>query len=171
MNPRTVLRWIDTVNRQIGQGVAWLILAMVLVTVGDVIMRYLFNTGAVFIQELEWHLFGVLFLLAAGYTLLIDGHVRVDIFYARLPKRSKAWIDLFGTVVLLLPVCAVVVWSSHKFVGNSWGFQEGSPDPGGLPARYIIKSMIPLGFLLLGIQGIGEAIRSVLTITSPEERD
>lgn len=171
MDPRTVLRWIDSVNRHTGQGVAWLSLAMVLVTVGDVIMRYLFNTGAVFIQELEWHLFGVLFLLAAGYTLLIDGHVRVDIIYARLSKRSKAWIDLFGTVVLLLPVCALVVWSSHKFVGNSWAFQEGSPDPGGLPARYIIKSMIPLGFLLLGLQGIGEAIRSVLTITSPEERD
>ena len=169
MYARRLLRWIDTINLHIGQSVAWLTLAMVLVTVGDVIMRYLFNTGAVFIQELEWHLFGFLFLLAAGYTLLIDGHVRVDIFYARLPERSKAWVDLICTLVFLLPVCAIIIWSSQKFLINSWRFGEGSPDPGGLPARYIIKSIIPLGFMLLALQGIAEIIRNALKIFAPEE--
>ena len=169
MYARRLLRWIDTINLHIGQGVAWLTLTMVLGTVGDVIMRYLFNTRAVFIQELEWHLFGVLFLLAAGYTLLIDGHVRVDIFYARLSERGKAWIDLICTLVFLLPVCALIIWASQKFLINSWRFGEGSPDPDGLPARYIIKSMIPLGFMLLAMQGFAEIIRNCLKLFAPEE--
>jgi TRAP-type mannitol/chloroaromatic compound transport system permease small subunit len=142
----------------------------VLITVGDVIMRYIFHTGAVFIQELEWHLFGILFLLAAGFTLLRDGHVRVDIFYARLSRRGKAWVDLLGVLLLLLPVCALVIWSSQKFVANSWAFREGSPDPGGLPARYLIKAVIPLGFMLVALQGVSEAIKNLRVLMGPEER-
>ena len=171
MDVNRALRVIDSLNDRIGRGVSWLTLAMVLVTVGDVISRKLFNTGAVFIQELEWHLFGFVFLLAAGYTLLEDGHVRVDIFYAKATKRTKARIDLFGTVVFLLPMCVLLVWASRKFILNSWGFQEGSPDPGGLPARYIIKGMIPLGFVLLAIQGIAQAIRAYMAAFGPEEAE
>jgi len=161
---------IDQVNRRIGEAAAWLSLAMVVLTVVDVVMRYLFNTGAVWVQELEWHLFGLTFLLAAGYTLLMDAHVRVDIFYARQPRRVKAWIDLFGTLLFLFPVCAVVLWSSQKFVLNSWGFQEGSPDPGGLPGRWLIKSMIPVGFLLVALQGVSELLKNVLVLSRPEEK-
>jgi TRAP-type mannitol/chloroaromatic compound transport system permease small subunit len=169
MNLDKLTGHIDQVNRRIGEAVAWLSLAMVLLTVVDVIMRYLFNTGAVWVQEMEWHLFGVVFLLAAGYTLLHDAHVRVDIFYARQPKRVRAWIDLVGTLIFLFPVCAVVLWSSQKFVINSWGFQEGSPDPGGLPARYILKAMIPFGFVLVTLQGISELLKNIAVLMRPEE--
>ena len=170
MNLEKLARGIDQINLRIGQGVAWLSLAMVLLTTVDVIMRYVFHTGAVFVQELEWHLFGLLFLLAAGYALLTDAHVRVDIFYAKLSRRGKAWVDLLGTLLLLLPVCALVIWSSHKFIANSWGFREGSPDPGGLPARYLIKSVIPVAFLLLAVQGISEALKNLLVLAERGER-
>lgn len=168
MDAKRLVNWIDTFSRRLGHGASWLTLAMVLVTVGDVIMRYLFNTGAVFIQELEWHLFGFLFLLSGGYTLLENGHVRVDIFYAKSSTRTKAWIDLGGALIFLLPLCVLIIWASQKFVGNSWAFQEGSPDPGGLPARYIIKAMIPLGFFFLALQGVAEAIRAGLVILGQE---
>jgi len=170
MNLIALIRRIDRINMSIGQAVSWLSLAMVLVTVVDVIMRYLLNTGAVWVQETEWHLFGLTFLLSAGYTLQRDGHVRVDIFYAKRSRRTKAWIDLFGTLLFLFPVCAVVIWSSHKFVMNSWDFREGSPDPGGLPARYLIKAMIPTAFVLVAVQGVSELLKQLTTLFGRKER-
>ena len=169
MNLDKITNGIDSVNRRLGEAVAWLTLAMVLLTTVDVIMRYVFNTGAVWVQEMEWHLFGVVFLMAAGYALLTDAHVRVDIFYARLSPRGRAWVDLLGTLLLLFPVCALVIWSSHKFLTNSWGFQEGSPDPGGLPARWLIKSVIPLGFVFVTLQGASEALKNLKVLLRREE--
>jgi TRAP-type mannitol/chloroaromatic compound transport system permease small subunit len=168
MDLRRIAGWIDRFSRHAGHAVSWLTLAMVLLTTVDVIMRYVFRTGAVFVQELEWHLFGLVFLLAAGYALMMDAHVRVDIFYSQMSPRAKAWIDFLGTLLFLFPVCALVIWSSHKFIANSWGFQEGSPDPGGLPARYLMKSAIPLGFILVAIQGVSELIKSYLRIAARE---
>jgi TRAP-type mannitol/chloroaromatic compound transport system permease small subunit len=169
MDLPSIANGIDRLNRRFGEAVAWLTLGMVLITVVDVIMRYLFNTGAVWVQELEWHLFGMVFLLAGGYALLHDAHVRVDIFYAHQSPRVRAWIDLMGTVLFLFPVCALVLWSSQKFVLNSWGFQEGSPDPGGLPARYLIKGVIPLGFALIALQGVSELIKNALRVMHEKE--
>lgn len=163
-------RAIDQVNRRVGEGVAWLTLAMVLLTTVDVIMRYLFNTGAVWVQEMEWHLFGLVFLLAAGYALLTDAHVRVDIFYARLTPRGRAWVDFLGTLLILFPVCVLVIWSSQKFLMNSWGFRESSPDPGGLPARYLIKAVIPLGFVLLAVQGVSELLKNLMVLLHSGEK-
>ena len=96
-------------------------------------------------QELEWHLFAVVFLIGAAYTLKQEGHVRVDILFIHFSKKTKAWIDLFGTIVFLIPFCLIIIYSTQKFISNSWAVREISPDPGGLPARYILKSMIPLG--------------------------
>ncbi|MFQ5691656.1 MAG: TRAP transporter small permease subunit [Nitrospinota bacterium] len=155
---RACVRFVDALNERVGRGVAWLTLAMVLLTVGDVIARYAFGTGAVAVQELEWHFFAALFLLGAGYTFLQDGHVRVDILYARLSERWKMGIDLFGGLFFLLPTCAVVIWTSSRFVAASWRLLEGSPDPGGLPARYVLKAMIPLGFALLALQGLARVV-------------
>jgi len=95
--------WIDTVNEWIGKGVAWVTLGLVLVVFIDVVMRYLFNTSFVFTQELEWHLFAFIFLIGAGYTLLHDGHVRVDIIYQRLGYKGRAWTNLIGVIFFLLP--------------------------------------------------------------------
>jgi TRAP-type mannitol/chloroaromatic compound transport system permease small subunit len=155
----TVSRAIDAINEWVGTGVRILTLLMVLVTTYDVIMRYLFHRSFVFVQELEWHLFAVLFLLAAGYAHLRGDHVRVDIFYARMPRRVKARIDLVCALFFLFPTCFLLVWTSMPFIRASVGVLEGSPDPGGLPGRFVLKMAIPIGFTLLGLQGLSELVK------------
>lgn len=149
--------------------VAWITLVLVLLISYDVAMRYLFQSGSVALQELEWHLFALIFLLGAAYTFKHDEHVRVDVFYKsrRLTKRGRAYIDLTGHLFFLLPFCILVIDSSLPFVGNAFDLGEGSPDPGGLPHRYLLKAAIPTGFLLLALQGVAGIIRSVQTIICP----
>lgn len=159
-----VVEAIDWLNQKTGRVVAWLSTIMVLVVTTDVIMRYLFRTSYVFVQELEWHLFGALFLLGAGYTLLHDDHVRVDIFYQRLSAKNQAWVNLLGVLFFLLPGCVLVILTSWQFFINSWSFGEGSPDPGGIPARYVLKSLIPIGFSLVALQGVSLGLKSFLLI-------
>ena len=165
---KTVSRWIDILNEWVGRGVAWVTLALVVVIFVDVVMRYLFNTSFVFTQELEWHLFGFIFLIGAGYTLLHDGHVRVDIIYQRLGLKGQAWINLLGVIFFLIPGCLMVMTTSWKFVVNSFMIMEGSPDPGGIPLRFIIKGCIPAGFFLLLIQGLSLGIHSLMRILGIE---
>ena len=165
---KTVSRWIDILNEWVGRGVAWVTLALVVVIFIDVIMRYLFNTSFVFTQELEWHLFAFIFLIGAGYTLLHDGHVRVDIIYQRLGLKGRAWINLLGVIFFLIPGCLMVMSTSWKFTLNSFMMMEGSPDPGGIPFRFIVKGCIPAGFLLLLIQGISLGMHSLLQILGIE---
>lgn len=138
-----------------------------IVIVIDVLMRYLFNTTSAASFELEWHLFAAVFLLGAAYTLQHDKHVRVDVFYTRFSDTQKAWVNTIGTLFLLLPFCAVACLESVSFVESSFAVQETSPDPGGLPARYLIKSAIPIGFFLLGLQGINLLLKSVTKIIRP----
>lgn len=157
----TLVRSIDAVNDRVGRGTAWLALLLVLVTTYDVFMRYLFNTSFVFIQEMEWHLFAVMFLVTAGYAHLLNSHVRVDIIYARLSRRTQARIDLACGLIFLFPTVFLLIWTSIPFVAASARILEGSPDPGGIPGRFLLKAVIPLGFLLLGLQGISETIKSV----------
>lgn len=166
-------RLIDAGNEWVGRGVAWVTLLMVLVVFVDVVMRYALNMSYVFTQEMEWHLFAFVFLMGAGYTLLHDGHVRVDIFYQRLSPKARAWVNLIGVIFFLIPGCFMVVYTSWNFVANSFGMMEGSPDPGGVPYRFIIKSAIPIGFALLLLQGISLGIHSFLIIIGrevPEEQ-
>jgi len=165
---KTVSRWIDILNEWVGRGVAWVTLALVVVIFVDVIMRYLFNTSYVFTQELEWHLFAFIFLIGAGYTLLHDGHVRVDIIYQRLGLRGRAWINLLGVIFFLIPGCLMVMSTSWKFAVNSFMIMEGSPDPGGIPFRFIVKGCIPAGFFLLLIQGLSLAMHSLMQILGIE---
>ena len=161
-------RLIDQLNEWIGRGVAWVTLGLVLVVFVDVCMRYLFNTSFVFTQELEWHLFAFIFLVGAGYTLLHDGHVRVDIIYQRLGLKGRAWINLIGVIFFLFPGCIMIILTSLKFVINSWSIMEGSPDPGGIPFRFIIKATIPVGFFLLLLQGASLGIHSLLQLLGLE---
>jgi TRAP-type mannitol/chloroaromatic compound transport system permease small subunit len=159
-------------NRWIGEGVSWVTLGLVLVVFIDVVMRYGFNTSFVFTQELEWHLFAFIFLIGAGYTLLTDDHVRVDIVYQRLSPKARAWVNLIGVIVFLLPGCTMLIVTSWKFTYNAWTILEGSPDPGGIPYRFIIKGTITVGFLLLALQGISMGVHSLfqlLGIEKPEE--
>jgi len=148
--------------------VAWSTALVVLVVFVDVVMRYAFNTSFVFTQELEWHLFAFIFLMGAGYTLLYDGHVRVDIFYQRLSPKAQAWINLIGVLLFLIPGCVMVIATSWSFVANSWAVMEGSPDPGGIPYRFLLKACIPAGFILLLLQGVSLWIKSLFTILGEE---
>jgi TRAP-type mannitol/chloroaromatic compound transport system permease small subunit len=156
--------WIDTLNAWVGRAVAWVTLLVVVVVFSDVVMRYAFNTSYVFTQELEWHLFSVIFLIGAGYTLLKDGHVRVDIIYQRFGEKGRAWINLVGVLLFLLPGCFLVITTSLNFVQMSFAVLEGSSDPGGIPYRFILKACIPVGFALMTLQGLSLGIKSLLTI-------
>jgi TRAP-type mannitol/chloroaromatic compound transport system permease small subunit len=162
-------RLIDKMNEWVGRGVSWVTLILVLVVFIDVVMRYLFNTSFVFTQELEWHLFGFIFLIGAGYTLLHDGHVRVDIIYQRLGLKGRAWINLCGVILFLIPGCLMVITTGWKFTANSFSMLEGSPDPGGIPFRFIIKGCIPFGFTLLLLQGISLGLHSFMQLLGMEE--
>ncbi|MEP0984567.1 TRAP transporter small permease subunit [Ekhidna sp.] len=155
------MTFIDNLNKTIGAIVSWLSLILVLVIVVDVILRYTLSITSAASFELEWHLFATIFLLGAAYTLQEDKHVRVDVFYHRFSDKSKAWVNLIGTLLLLLPFCGIAFWESLSFVSTSFNLAETSPQPGGLPARWLIKSTIPIGFFLLGLQGISLILQSI----------
>ncbi|MEQ8684581.1 MAG: TRAP transporter small permease subunit [Imperialibacter sp.] len=158
---------IDALNEYTGRLISWLAGIMVLVFCFDVAMRYIFNISFASVFELEWHFFAAIFLIGAGYTLKHDKHVRVDVFYGEMSPKKQAYVNLLGVLLFLLPICIVIIKISLLFVYNSWIIRENSPDPGGLPARYIIKAFIPIGFSLLFLQGISLALKSLVTILNP----
>jgi TRAP-type mannitol/chloroaromatic compound transport system permease small subunit len=159
-----VVRLIDALNNRVGQFISWLSTLLVLVVCYDVFTRYFLRSSSVAMQELEWHVFAVLFLIGAAYTLKEDSHVRVDVFYSTLTPRGKAMIDLFGSLVFLIPFSILIIWTSQGFISMSYAIQETSPDPGGLPYRYLLKAMIPAGFGLVLLQGVAMALRSFCTL-------
>lgn len=158
------IRLVDRINEKIGVLTSWLTALLVLVVSYDVVVRYLFGESSVGLQELEWHIFALIFLVSAAYTLKVDEHVRVDVFYTRLSSKRKAWINLLGSIFLLIPFCIIVIISSQDFVLNSFRVSETSPDAGGLPARYILKAFIPISFFLLLLEGISLAFKSFVQI-------
>lgn len=158
------VRLIDRLNDTIGRGVAWLTLAMVLITFAVVVLRYIYSIGWVWMQESYVWLNGIVFMLGAGYTLLHNGHVRVDIIYRTASPRYKAIIDIFGSFVLLLPMVTVVFWVSFNYVVASWLKFEESREAGGLPGLFLLKTVILAFCLLLGLQGLALAGRSVLSL-------
>ncbi len=159
-----IIKIIDAANEKVGSATAWLSFVLVLVVCYDVFTRYFLKVSSVAVQELEWHLFSVLFLLSAAYTLKNDGHVRVDVIYSRLNKKSKAVINLIGSILLLIPFSLMVVFTSKNFVYSSFQIMETSPDPGGLPARFVLKSFLPISFIFLFLQGITLFLRSLITL-------
>ena len=134
---------------------------MIFIIVSDVFFRYVFSITSAASYEIEWHLFGLMFLLGAAWTLDQDKHVRVDLFYQTFSPKMKAFINLIGTLIFLIPFCWVTLITSIDFVQSSFLLNETSPDPGGLPARYLIKLAIPVGFGLLILQGIVVIINSI----------
>jgi len=165
---RRLCQRIDALNDWVGKVAAWATAIVVVVVFVDVVMRYAFNTSFVFTQEMEWHLFAFIFLMGAGATLLKDGHVRVDIFYQRFSQRHRAWINIIGVLFFLIPGCFMIILTSLKFVSSSFAVMEGSPDPGGIPYRFILKSCIPAGFILVLLQGIALGIRSIYHINGKD---
>jgi TRAP-type mannitol/chloroaromatic compound transport system permease small subunit len=165
---KKISQFIDALNEKTGLFAAWLTTFMVITVVYDVIMRYGFKKGNIAVQEMEWHIFAVVFLIGAAYSLKKDAHVRVDILYTKLSTKKRAWIDLMGTFIFLIPFSIMVIYSTSNFIESSWAVREVSPDPGGLPGRYILKAMIPAGFVLLILQGISQAIKNFLVIIGKE---
>jgi len=170
-------RRIDRFSTWSGRVLQWLTLAMVGIGAFNAIARYLDKYTGLGLSsntwlELQWYLFSIVFLLGAAYTLREDAHVRVDVLYGTLSKRGKAWIDLLGTMLFLVPFCLLVLYMSWDFVINSWATWEQSSDPGGL-ARYPIKTMIPLALLLVLVQGSAVVIRAIAVLRGlddPPER-
>lgn len=166
-------RIIDRLNDRVGWTVSWLTTLLVLLVCFDVITRYLFRTTQAWIVELEWHLFALIFLFGAGYAFRHDRHVRVDLFYAKFSPKDKALVNLVGAVVFLIPWCLLIIYFSFDFAMVSFHDREVSPDPGGLPAFYVIKFAIPAGIFLLLLQAISSLIDALLIYSGyrqpPEE--
>ena len=158
---QNIINNIDRFTRWIGQGIAWLTTILVIVIFIDVIVRYFFNASQAWITEFEWHLFALVFLLGAAYTFQDDAHVRVDLFYAKFSAKRKAGINIVGILLFLIPWCLVVLRAANKYAFNSYKIGEASPDPAGLPLRWIIKYAIVAGFLLLLFQAISVMLRSI----------
>ncbi len=158
------IKTIDAFTEYFGKIISWLSTFMVIVVCYDVASRYIFNKSLVAVQELEWHLFGFLFLLGAAYTLKNNRHVRVDVFYDNMNEKKKAFIDFFGTLIFLIPFSLLVIYSSKNFVIFSYNFHEGSPNPGGLPYRFILKAAIPVGFIMVVMQGLSMLFRNFLIL-------
>jgi len=156
---------IDTISEWSGRGVAWLTLAMVLVQFVVVMLRYVFDWNRIYIQESVVYLHAIIFLVGAAYTLKHDGHVRVDIFYREMKPRAKAWVNLLGTLFLLLPTCGFIFWVSWDYVASSWRIFEGSREAGGLPGVFMLKSVILIMAAMVVLQGIAEALRNLLILS------
>jgi TRAP-type mannitol/chloroaromatic compound transport system permease small subunit len=158
---------IDRANAAVGRAAAWCCLYVVLSEFAVVFLRYALGIGSVKLQESVLYAHAGLFMLAIAWTLQADGHVRVDIFYAQLGPRWRALVDLFGALLFLLPFAAVLLVLSIPYVERSWVILERSPEAGGLPFVYLLKTLIPLFAVLIGLQGIAQAIRAALVLSGP----
>jgi TRAP-type mannitol/chloroaromatic compound transport system permease small subunit len=156
---RELARQIDRFQDVLGRALSWLMLAMVLTVFFDVVSRYLLARTYVFTQELEWYIFAVAYLMAGGYVMLWDEHVRVDIMYSRMSPRKRAWVDFVLLFVFFFPSALLVIYTTWPFFRNAWTVYEGSPDPGGIPARWALKGVIIVAFSTMVIQGVSEAIK------------
>ena len=157
---------LESISEFSGKAVAWLVLMMVFMVSYDVAMRYLFNSGSTTLQELEWHFFSLIFLLGAAYTLKYDDHVRLDLIYHshHMDDLKRSWVNILGGIFLLVPFCLLIIISSWPFVSQAFIYNEGSPDPGGLPYRWILKAAIPTGFLLLMLQGLADILKNICKV-------
>lgn len=153
-------RGIDALNERVGRATHWLILAAILFSAGNAIARYGFNLSSNAFLDIQWYLYSVVFLCAAGYTLKHNQHVRIDLVSGMLSPRARAWVDIFGGVFMLLPVCIIIFWYGWTAFQEAYRIQEASLDAGGLP-RWPIKVVVPIAFLLLILQGISETIKRI----------
>jgi TRAP-type mannitol/chloroaromatic compound transport system permease small subunit len=169
-------RLIDALTERVGRLVIWLVLVATLISAGNALARYALGESSNAWLEIQWYLFGAMFLLAAGYTLKHNGHVRIDIFYNRFGTRGQAWIDLLGGLLFLLPMAVLLTWLAWPMFLDALLTHEMSSDAGGL-VRWPVKLLLPLGFSLLALQGVAEVIKRlgvlsghfVLPYEAPEE--
>lgn len=161
---RKIVQLIDAFTEFSGRVLAWLVLAMAILTSLIVVLRYGFNTGSILAQELVIYMHGCLFMLGAAYALKKGAHVRVDIFYRDFKPRGQAWVNSLGGIIFLLPLCIFIAFVSWNYVADAWTIRESSPEPGGIPAVFLLKSLLPLMALNLFVQGLAETLRAALTL-------
>ena len=163
-----LLRALDAFTEVSGRWLAWLALGMAAVTAFVVLLRYGFNIGSIASQEAVTYMHGSLFMLGAAYTLKHNGHVRVDIFYRSFKPRTQAWINSLGDIVFLLPVCLFILGASWSYVSESWAIREVSPEPGGIPAVFLLKTLLLLLPINLLLQGVAEILRNAIVLVEGE---
>ena len=159
-----VSRFIDLLNAFTGKTIAWLTIAMVLVTCIIVVTRYVFDLGSIALQESVMYMHGMVFMLGIGFTLKEKGHVRVDVLYEKFPERTQTLIDIAGHLLFLMPVSIFIFWTSLDYVSFAWSVKETSAQPGGLPGVYLLKLIIPTMAALLFLQGVSELLKSILKL-------
>jgi TRAP-type mannitol/chloroaromatic compound transport system permease small subunit len=152
---------IDRLNGAVGRAAAWLCVFVVAVQFGVVVLRYVFGLGSIWLTESIIYAHAALFMLAAAWTLREGGHVRVDVFYADASRRTRAWIDLGGALLLLLPFMLVLLWFAIPYVARSWAIMETSRETSGIPAVFLLKTLVPLFALTMALQGVAQAIRAL----------
>lgn len=155
-----ISRAIDRLNERIGRATIWLILVMALVSTVNALVRYALHQSSNAWLELQWYLFAAVFLLCAGYTLLHNEHIRIDVVSSRLSERTRLWIDVAGTVLFLLPMAVYIAWMSWPVFMNAWHSSEMSSNAGGL-IRWPARLLVPVGFFLLALQGVSELIKRI----------
>ena len=160
---------IDAFSVRIGHLIAWLTLVMMVLTCIVVLLRYGLSINFVALQESIGYLHALVFLLGASYTLQSEGHVRVDIFYRSFKPKQKAWVDALGAILFLLPVSLFILFSSWDYAVNAWNIKESSPNAGGIPAIYLLKSLIPLTGILLSLQGLAQILKALLVLQEGEQ--
>jgi TRAP-type mannitol/chloroaromatic compound transport system permease small subunit len=163
-----VAGFLDRMVARLGRATSWLTLLLVLLVAGDVLFRYVWHVSSVAEQEFEWHVLAVIALMGASYTLQQGEHVRVDIFYQHYSTKVKRWMDVLLPLLVVVPTGVFIAWLALHFVNMSWEVTEGSPDPGGLPARYLLKAFVPLGFLLIAVQGVAMTLYGITQLKAPE---
>lgn len=160
---------IDKCTLWLGRTISWLVIAMMLATCTVVLLRYGFGIGSIALQESVIYMHAAVFLLCAGYTLKNNAQVRVDICYQRFAQTQRAWVDALGSVVFLIPFCVFLLFVSWHFVSSSWRILEVSSEPGGIPAVFLLKSLIPVAAITLALQGLAEALRNLLVLILPSD--
>jgi TRAP-type mannitol/chloroaromatic compound transport system permease small subunit len=165
---RVIVDYIDAFTDYTGRILAWLSLAMAALTALIVFLRYGFNIGSIAAQEAVIYMHGALFMLGAAFTLKAGGHVRVDIFYQRFSARTQAWINSLGGIIFLLPLCAFILGISWNYVTESWAIREISPEAGGIPGVFLLKSLVPLMAITLFCQGLAEVLRNALVLVEDD---
>jgi TRAP-type mannitol/chloroaromatic compound transport system permease small subunit len=158
-------RAIDWINDRFGQFATWMVLFATLISAGNATSRYLFSASSNAWLEIQWYLFGAMVLLGAPYVLKINEHVRVDLVYSMVSERVRLWIDLLGGLLFLLPICVIMIYFTWPWFVESWTLNEASMNAGGL-LRWPVKLMLPIGFLLMALQGISEIIKRIQALAT-----
>ncbi len=160
-NLLTLSNRLDAFIERVGQGSSWLIFILVLMVSGDVLFRYFFHISSIAEQELQWHILAAIAMFGSAFTFQQGEHVRVDLFYHQYSDKVKIWMDILIPLLIVIPFSIFIIYLSSQYVMQSYTNGEVSPDPGGLPYRYLVKSLIPLGFTLILIQGLAVLFKAI----------